>query len=70
MLALQQNQQQFQQILEGVVAAQTNAAAPPVFPTEEDALPSAASQGPEVEERKQVPRITLVKPETFTGRRD
>uniref|UniRef100_A0A0G4IB39 Uncharacterized protein n=1 Tax=Chromera velia CCMP2878 TaxID=1169474 RepID=A0A0G4IB39_9ALVE len=26
--------------------------------------------GPEVEECEQVPRITLVKPETFTGRRD
>uniref|UniRef100_A0A0G4H9Z5 Retrotransposon gag domain-containing protein n=1 Tax=Chromera velia CCMP2878 TaxID=1169474 RepID=A0A0G4H9Z5_9ALVE len=53
-----------------MVAAQTNAAAPPMFPTEEGALPSAAPQGPEVEEREQVPRITLVKPETFTGRRD
>uniref|UniRef100_A0A0G4G4Q4 Retrotransposon gag domain-containing protein n=1 Tax=Chromera velia CCMP2878 TaxID=1169474 RepID=A0A0G4G4Q4_9ALVE len=33
-------------------------------------VPLTSKQGPEVEEREQVPRITLVKPETFTGRRD
>uniref|UniRef100_A0A0G4HNI7 Retrotransposon gag domain-containing protein n=1 Tax=Chromera velia CCMP2878 TaxID=1169474 RepID=A0A0G4HNI7_9ALVE len=67
--ALQESNQQIQQILSGVVAAQSIAAPQPVFPAE-GALPLAAPQGPEVEEREQVPRITLVKPETFTGRRD
>uniref|UniRef100_A0A0G4HXA5 Uncharacterized protein n=1 Tax=Chromera velia CCMP2878 TaxID=1169474 RepID=A0A0G4HXA5_9ALVE len=67
--ALQESNQQIQQILSGVVAAQSIAAPQPIFPAE-GALPLAAPQGPEVEEREQVPRITLVKPETFTRRRD
>uniref|UniRef100_A0A0G4HB46 Retrotransposon gag domain-containing protein n=1 Tax=Chromera velia CCMP2878 TaxID=1169474 RepID=A0A0G4HB46_9ALVE len=67
--ALQESNQQIQQILSGVVAAQSIAALQPVFPAE-GALPLAAPQGPEVKECEQVPRITLVKPETFTRRRD
>uniref|UniRef100_A0A0G4IA99 Retrotransposon gag domain-containing protein n=1 Tax=Chromera velia CCMP2878 TaxID=1169474 RepID=A0A0G4IA99_9ALVE len=68
-VALQKKNQQIQQILSGVVAAQSIAASQPVFPAE-DVLLFAVPQGPEVEEREQVPRITLVKPKTFTGRRD
>uniref|UniRef100_A0A0G4FCZ0 Retrotransposon gag domain-containing protein n=1 Tax=Chromera velia CCMP2878 TaxID=1169474 RepID=A0A0G4FCZ0_9ALVE len=66
-----ESNQQIQQnlILSGVVAAQSIAAPQLVFPAE-GALPLAAPQGPEVEEREQVLCITLVKPETFTGRRD
>uniref|UniRef100_A0A0G4HYG7 Retrotransposon gag domain-containing protein n=1 Tax=Chromera velia CCMP2878 TaxID=1169474 RepID=A0A0G4HYG7_9ALVE len=67
--ALQESNQQIQQILSGVVAAQSIAAPQPVFPVE-GALPLAAPQGSEVEKREQVPYITLVKPETFTGYRD